>query len=233
MKSIALLQGTRLLLAATVLGSGTFLSLSPLLAHSSEVRWSAIGQRETQKLALADTTNAAVPKVSSMSPSMETRWQELQQTVQPEILIRRSAEFRMDFPKSRYAQANRKIHVGAQKAFRAQQEAKLTSEAIEEPTGNQAYRGELMRAMRGSKESAYRVAKMYEKGTQGLPKDPHRTEQWMRIAAELGLGKASWEVANIYNRDGRMADAAKFETRAVRDGFVIPPRVPNRNIVDF
>lgn len=225
MKSIALLQGTRLLLAATF--------LSPLLAHSSEEAWSAIGQRATQKLALADTTNAAVPKVDSLSPAMETRWQELQQTVHPEMLIKRSAEFRMDFPKSRYAPANRRIHAGAQKAFRAQQEAKLTSEAIEDPAGNQVYRGELIRAMRGSKESAYRVAKMYEKGTQGLPKDRRRTEQWMRIAAELGMGKASWEVANIYNRDGRMADAAKFETRAVRDGFVIPPRVPNRNIIGF
>ncbi|MCX7149901.1 MAG: hypothetical protein NTY05_10915 [Rhodocyclales bacterium] len=231
MKSIALLQATRLLLATTVFGSATF--LSPLVAHSSEEPSSAIGQRETQKLALADTTNAAVRNVNSLFPAMETRWQEVQQTVQPEILIKRSAEFRMDFPKSRYAQANRKIHAGAQKAFLAQQEAKLTSEAIEEPTGNQAYRDELIQAMRGSKESAYRVAKMYQKGTQGLPKDPHRTEQWMRIAAELGLGKASWEVANIYNRDGQMADAAKFETRAVRDGFVIPPRVPNRNIVGF
>ncbi|MDO8787712.1 MAG: hypothetical protein Q7J42_06545 [Sulfuritalea sp.] len=225
MKSIALLQGTRLLLAATL--------LSPLAAYSFEEPWSAIGQRATQKLALADTDNAAARKANFRPAAMESKWQEIQQTVHPELLIKRSAEFRMDFPKSRYAQANRRIHVGAQKAFRAQQEAKLSSDAIEDPSGNQGYRGELIQAMRGSKDSAYRIAKMYQKGTHGLTKDSHRTEQWMRIAAELGLGKASWEVANIYNRDGQMADAAKFETRAVRDGFVIPPRVPNRNIIGF
>lgn len=231
MKTIALLQGTRLLLAATVFGTTTF--LSPFVAHSAEQSSSAIGQRETKKLAVTDRDNAAARKANSQAAEMETRWQQIQQTVHPEMLITRSAEFRMDFPKSRYAQANRTIHVGAQKALRAQQEARLSSDALEEPTGNQAYRGELIRAMRGSKDSAYRVAKMYQKGTQGLPKNPRRTEQWMRIAAELGLGKASWEVANIYNRDGKMAEAAKFETRAVRDGFVIPPRVPNRNIIGF
>lgn len=231
MKSIALLQGTRLLVAATVFGASTF--LAPLVAHSAEPSSSAIGQRETEKPAVTDRDNAAARKVKSRAAEMETRWQQVQQTIHPELLIKRSAEFRMDFPKSPFAQANRKIHVGAQKAFRAQQEAKLSSDAIEEPTGNQTYRYDLIQAVRGSKDSAYRVAKMYEKGTQGLPKDPHRTEQWLRIAAELGLGKASWEVANIYNRDGQMADAAKFEARAVRDGFVIPPRVPNRNIIGF
>ena len=182
---------------------------------------------------MAETDNEAARKASALPAAMETRWQEIQQTVLPELLIQRSAVFRMDFPKSRYAQANRKIHVGAQKALRAQQEAKLSSDAVEDPTGDQAYRNELIPAMRGSKDAAYRVAKMYEKGTHGLAKDPHRAEQWLRIAAELGLGKASWEVANIYNRNGQMADAAKFETRAVRDGFVIPPRVPNRNIIGF
>jgi len=231
MKSRGLLQGTRLLLAATVFGSATL--LSPLAAYSAEGPSATIGQGETGKLALADTDNAIARTVNSRPAAMESRWQEIQQTVHPELLIKRSAEFRMDFPKSRYAQANRRIHVGAQKAFRAQQEAKLSSDAIEESTGNHGYRGELIQAMRGSKDSAYRIAKMYQKGTHGLPKDSHRTEQWMRIAAELGLGKASWEVANIYNRDGQMADAAKFETRAVRDGFVIPPRVPNRNIIGF
>lgn len=231
MKSTDLLQEMRLLLPAAVICASMF--LLPLVAYSADQSSSATGQRETEEPAVIDTGIAASRNVNSQMAEMETRWQQVQKTVHPEILIKRSAEFRMDFPKSRYAQANKKISVGARKAFQAQQEAKLSTDAIEEPTGNQAYHDELIQAMRGNKDSAYRVAKMYGKGTQGLPKDPHRTEQWLRIAAELGLGKASWEVANVYNRNGQMADAAKFEARAVRDGFVIPPRIPNRNIVGF
>ena len=109
-------------------------------------------------------------------------------------------------------------------------QATLTSEVLEEPTGNVPYRAELMRALRGDKDAAYRVATMYRQGSHGLSRDPLRTMQWLRIAAELGNGRASWEVANIYNRDGAMAEAARFEAKAVRDGYRIPRQMPNRGL---
>jgi TPR repeat protein len=166
----------------------------------------------------------------SRDAAMEARWRHVQQTIDPEIVIALSDDFRRDYPNSRYRQANQRIRADARKALRAQREARLSTEALDDPTGDVTYRADLVQAMRGDKDAAYRISLMYRQGSHGLPKDPQRSAQWLRIAAELGNGRASWEVANIYNRDGAMAEAARFEAKAVRDGFRIPPRMPNRGI---
>lgn len=195
------------LLAATVIGTATLLSLSAQAAEGPPTR-----------------------KSPSQASAMETRWQKLQQTLHPEVVISLSEAFQRDYPQSRHRQANLKIQDGARKALRAQHEARLSSDALDDPAGDRAYRGDLTQALRGNKDAAYRIALMYQKGTHGLAKDPQRGTQWLRVAAELGNGRASWEVANIYNRDGKMAEAAKFEAKAARDGFRIPPRMPNRGV---
>lgn len=161
---------------------------------------------------------------------MEGRWRHVQQTLDPEMVIALSDEFRRDYPNSRYRQANQRIRADARKALRAQREARLSTEALDDPAGDVTYRADLVQAMRGDKDAAYRVSLMYRQGSHGLAKDAQRSAQWLRIAAELGNGRASWEVANIYNRDGAMAEAARFEAKAVRDGFRIPPRMPNRGV---
>lgn len=197
------------LLAVAVLGSASFWSPS---APSAAER----PARETQ-------TGAA---------QMDAQWLELQQALLPEIVIRLGEKFQRDHPHGRHRQAGMKILDDARKVFRAQQEARLSTEALDDPAGDVAYRGDLVKALRGDKEAAYRIALMYRQGTHGLAKDPLRSTQWLRVSAELGNGRASWEVANIYNRDGEMAEAARFEAKAVRDGFVIPPRLPNRGLTN-
>lgn len=197
------------LLAVAVLGSASFWSPS---APSAAER----PARETQ-------TGAA---------QMDAQWLELQQALLPEIVIRLGEKFQRDHPHGRHRQAGMKILDDARKVFRAQQEARLSTEALDDPAGDVAYRGDLLKALRGDKDAAYRIALMYRQGTHGLAKDPLRSTQWLRVSAELGNGRASWEVANIYNRDGEMAEAARFEAKAVRDGFVIPPRLPNRGLTN-
>lgn len=207
MKSIATHPMTRLL-AAAVLGTVVLFSFYP--AQSAE--------------------ESAARQAQSGSPSMDARWQQIQQTIRPDLAITRSEEFQKDYPDSPYQQANIKLQAGARKAFSALRQARLSADALEEPTHSVPYRTELLKALRGNQDSAYRLALMYRQGSHGLPRDPQRARQWLRVAAELGNGRASWEVANIYNRDGAMADAATFEAKAVRDGFRIPPRMPNRNL---
>lgn len=161
---------------------------------------------------------------------MEAQWQQLRRVTDPELVVRLSEEFQQAYPGSRYRQANLGIQAGARRFHHAQREARLSSEALDDPAGNGSYRADLVQALRGGKDAAYRVALMYRKGSHGLAKDARRSAQWLRIAAELGNGRASWEVANIYNRDGAMAEAARFEAKASRDGFRIPPRMPNRGL---
>lgn len=195
------------LLAAAILGSASL--------------WSPSAPSAAERPAREAKTGAA---------EMEAQWLQLQRAILPEIVIRLGEKFQRDYPHGRHRQAGMKILEDARTAFRAQQEARLSTEALDDPAGDRAYRGDLIKALRGDKDAAYRIALMYRKGTHGLAKDPLRSTQWLRVAAELGNGRASWEVANIYNRDGEMAEAARFEAKAVRDGFVIPPRLPNRGL---
>lgn len=181
-------------------------------------------------LAVQATDEPPGRKAQTRDSAMEAQWRQLQRTIHPDVVIKLSEDFQRDFPNSRYRQANMKIEAGARTALQAQHEARLSSDALEDPAGDRAYRGDLIQAMRGNKDAAYRVARMYRQGSHGLANDPQRSTQWLRIAAELGNGRASWEVANIYNREGAMAEAAKFEAKAVRDGFRIPPRLPNRGL---
>lgn len=207
MKSNAMHHLTKLLAVAVFGGAVLFSSLA---AHAADEPSARKGQIQ--------------------GSAMEAQWRQLQRTIHPDVVIKLSEEFQRDFPNSRYRQANTKIQAGARMALRAQQEARLSAEALEDPAGDRAYRGDLIQAMRGNKDAAYRIALMYGRGSHGLSKDPQRNTQWLHIAAELGNGRASWEVANIYNRDGAMAEAARFEAKAVRDGFRIPPRLPNRGL---
>lgn len=204
------------------------------IAKPAMIRWLATGMLYTAVLlppvAAQVAENASPGQRQSRESTMEARWRQVQQTIQPEVVIGLSDEFRRDYPNSRYRQANQKIRADARKALRAQKAARLTSDALDDPAGDAGYRADLARAMRGDKDAAYRISLMYGQGGHGLPKNPQRSAQWLRIAAELGNGRASWEVANIYNRDGAMAEAAHFEAKAARDGFRIPPRLPNRRL---
>lgn len=228
MKSLSLNQKTRLFLAAA-LGISTL--LSPIVAQASEER--AFGTGQHVKLALVNTQDysatAGERHASLYTAAMEARWQKLQQTIRPDVLVKLSEEFEKDFPGSQYSQADKDIQAGARKAFQALRDARLSSGAIEEPSGDVAYRNKLTQALRGDKESAYHVAMMYMEGTHGLRRSERRAAQWLHIAAELGSADASWEVAQIYNIDGQVGEAARFEAKAVEAGYRVPARLSTRD----
>jgi TPR repeat protein len=159
---------------------------------------------------------------------IEARWLAVQDTLRPRSLVRLAEDFVRDFPGSRYVPTARAIIAGARQALKAQRVAGLTSDALEEKGGDASYRDDLKKALRGDKDSAYRIALMYLDGTHGLHKAARRVEQWLRFAAELGNGTASWRVSQIYSRRGQIADAARYERRAVELGYRPPPRLSNR-----
>lgn len=229
MKSTLLHQRARLLLAV---GIACATLLSPDVAQSADERLSSFGQDDSIKLALADTHNyfldASALQARVATESMTARWQQVQQTLRPDRLLKASEAFQQDFPGSQHAEASRTLQDGAGKALRAVREAKLSLGAVEEISGDAAYRTDLTLALRGDKDAAHRVAMMYDQGSHGLPHNPRRAEQWLHVAAELGNAVASWQVAQIYNRDGQVADAAKYETKAIAAGYDLPARLPTR-----
>lgn len=119
---------------------------------------------------------------------------------------------------------------GARKLAEALKKAALTMATLDEANGDGVYREDLAKVKRGDKDAAQRIAAMHRLGSNGLAANAHRAEQWLRVAAELGSAEASWQVSQIYNRDGLVADAASFEARAAAAGYRLPPRLPTRSM---
>ena len=94
--------------------------------------------------------------------------------------------------------------------------------------GDAAYRDNLDKAARGDKDAAYLLAIAYRAGNSGVVANRLRMEQWLQISAGLGNGLACWELSEFYNYQGRVADAAYFEKRAIENGYKPSFRLPTR-----
>lgn len=162
------------------------------------------------------------------SALLEQRWQVIQASLRPARLIRLCEQFEKDFPGSEYEQQIRVTIAGARQALESQRSADLSSDLFEERTGDRDYRDDLIKALRGDKDAAHRIALAYREGKAGVALNSRRTEQWLRFAAELGNGIASWELSEIYNQSGQVGDAARFEKKALDLGYRPPPRLATR-----
>lgn len=183
-------------------------------------------------LELAFSRKKALPKGASPTAAdqtkMDPRWQAIQVSLRPARLIRLCEDFERDFPGSEYSQQIRVIVAGARQALESQRSAGLSGDLFEESAGDKGYRDDLVKALRGDKDSARRIALAYQSGTSGVAANPRRTEQWLRFAAELGNGIASWELSEIYNNSGQIGDAVRFEKKALDLGYRPPVRLATR-----
>lgn len=159
---------------------------------------------------------------------MEARWQEIQTALRPASLIVLCEQFERDFPASQFTHQVGVVAASARQALEIQRSAGLSGDFFEDAVGDSAYRENLRKAVRGDKDAAYGIALAYKTGTAGVDASLRRMEQWLHFSAELGSGVASWELAEIYNRDGFIADVARFEKKALDLGYQPPPRLPTR-----
>lgn len=154
--------------------------------------------------------------------------QQIQSVLQPARLIKLVDECERDFPASQFAVEIRRIATAARQALDIQRSTGLSGDFFEEAIGDEAYRANLGKAVRGDKDAAYSLALAYRAGISGVAANTRRMEQWLRFAAELGSGVASWELAEFYNYGGFVADAARFEKKALDQGYRPPFRLPSR-----
>lgn len=115
----------------------------------------------------------------------------------------------------------RSIEIAAPPASPAPMEA-------ETAIGNSAFRAEQAKALQGDKDAAYRVAVMFKDGANGVPQDERRMVRWLRHASELENAVASYQLYLHYLNRGLDRDAVRYENRALRQGFVPPPRLDHR-----
>jgi hypothetical protein len=171
---------------------------------------------------------SAPSKAQGVSMTVEERWEKVQNTVRPDLVVAMCEAFTKDFPNSRYSRAEAILVAGASKSLAATRSAQLSLDAIDDTSGDSAYRNMLTSAMRGDGDAAYRIAGMYRHGANGLAHDLRRYEQWLNVAGALGRGDASWQLAEIYNRKGLVAEAARLEAMARGMGYRAPERLPSK-----
>lgn len=186
-------------------------------------------EREAKPTEPGSTSQAPLPISASFGSSgMEECWEKLQVARRPSQVVRLSEACEASFPGGAFAGEMRKIATGAGKVLEIQHAAGLSGDFFEDSVGNSEYRLNLDKAVRGDKDAAYLVAIAYRIGKSGVAKNLRRMEQWLHISAGLGNGLASWELAEYYNYGGRVADAARFEKRALDLGYKPAFRLPTR-----
>lgn len=158
----------------------------------------------------------------------EERWMEIRKAIKPRQVVKLCEAFLKAFPAGEYAQTAQATLDGALLAADSQRAAGLTSDAIDPGAGDSDYRDDLVKAMRGDKDAAHRIALMYRDGTAGLKANLRRVEIWLKFSAELGNGIASWQLAEYYGANDMVGEAARYERRAVELGYRPPPRLSNR-----
>jgi hypothetical protein len=185
-----------------------------------------LGKKGRVKPKRPDSVPVTAP--SAETEGMEEHRQAILSARQPARLIRLIEEFERRFPGSDFAERARSFAAGASQALEIQRAVGLSGDFFEDVVDDAAYQDNLLGAVRGDMNAAYRIAVAYRDGTLGVAASTRRMEQWLRFSAELGHGRASWELAEIYNRGGFVADAARFEKKALDLGYSAPPRLPTR-----
>lgn len=168
------------------------------------------------------------PTPSGAAGVEEDRWVQIRKAIKPREVVRLCEAFLRNFPDGEYTQTAQATLDGARLAADSQRAAGLTSDAIDLSLGDADYRDDLVKAMRGDKDAAHRIALMYREGSGGLQANVRRVEIWLKFSAELGNGIASWQLAEYYGSVEMVGEAARYEHRAVELGYRPPPRLSNR-----
>lgn len=154
--------------------------------------------------------------------------QQIDREMQPARLVKLAEACERDLPGGPFSDELRRVAIGAKSAMEVQKLAGLSAEVFADQSGDRLFREAIGKAVRGDKEAAYELAQLFRNGQVGTEPNLRRMEQWLRFSAELGNGRASWELAEHYNYIGLIADAARFEKRAIEQGYQPAVRLPSR-----
>ena len=164
----------------------------------------------------------AVAVAPPVDDAEERAWAQIDQTVVPAERLKLLEDFIAKFPKSRFAQA---AQVQLERAVLSEAATQRNRVQIDQAIGDAEFKSEQAKALDGDKDAAFRVAQMFERGSNGVPLDERRMVQWLRHASELKNGIASYRLYQYYLNRGLDRDAVRFENRATEQGYVLPVRL--------
>ncbi len=154
--------------------------------------------------------------------------EKIEAAIQPARTVKLAEECERELLHEPLVDEIRRIASGARQAMEGQRSAGLSAELFEDPYGDARFHDLIRKSARGDGDAAYQIAQAYKTGQSGISASTRRMEQWLRFSAELGNGRASWELAEYYNYGGLVADAARFEKKAQELGYQPGVRLPSR-----
>ncbi|MGZ8267551.1 MAG: caspase family protein, partial [Burkholderiales bacterium] len=149
-------------------------------------------------------------------------WKRIDGTLAPAERIKLLNEFIEKFKDSRFLQA---AQVQLERATISEASTQKNPVQIETAIGNAEFRSDQAKALDGDKDAAYRVAQMFERGSNGAPRDERKMVQWLRHASELKNGIASYQLYQYYLSRKLDRQAVQYENRAREQGYEPPPRL--------
>jgi hypothetical protein len=152
-------------------------------------------------------------------------WAAIEHTIEPAERAKLLKAFIERHPQSPLLQA---AQVQLERALISEAAGEKARVQIEKDVGDSEFRSDQAKALDGDKDAAYRVAQMFEKGTNGVPRDERKMVQWLRLASELKNGIASYQLY-LHYRDRKLdRDAVRYENAAREQGYTPPPRLDTR-----
>jgi len=94
--------------------------------------------------------------------------------------------------------------------------------------GEEEFRREHAKALAGDRDAMFRMAQMYRQGSNGVAQDEVRMVSWLRQASAQDHKVASYQLYLHYLDRGLDRQAVHYEKLALRQGYVIPPRLDPR-----
>jgi TPR repeat protein len=94
--------------------------------------------------------------------------------------------------------------------------------------GDPEFRSLQEKGLRGDKDAAHRIALMFKRGSNGVPRDDRKMLEWLLHASKLNNAAASYDLYLYFLEQKLDRDAVYFENRAIEQGFVPPPRLDPR-----
>jgi hypothetical protein len=141
----------------------------------------------------------------------------------PDDVVRLASDYRYRFPRGASADvvaARGKSAARARQAL-ASKDVNLSRNAFAAAAGAPALRADAERALLADADAALRIAQAYRDG-QNAQAEPGVFVGWLHYAAALDGPEANYALSLHYRQQGQMAMAAKYQSRAVELGFVLP-----------
>lgn len=160
----------------------------------------------------------------------DTDWQRLSEVCWPPEVVKLADAFLKLHPDSKRASGALVARSGAAEAVRLLQrgDVRLFKSAFQMSVDmDEDQRRDLLRAGRGDKDAAARLGRRQKVRSAGTLNWINRYEGWLQLAAALGNGIASYELALHYRGQDRPLLASQWESRARDLGYTPPPTLDN------